>query len=79
MTLSQLEAPMTSSSATGPASVAGMLATTHEDCGRIDLNIVSHHGWYQSSSPALVDAIGAQIAIMDNGANKGGSPATLKH
>ncbi len=46
--------------------------------GRIDLNVVSHHGWYQSSSPALVDAIGAQVAIMDNGATKGGSPATLK-
>ena len=46
--------------------------------GHIDLNIVSHHGWYQSSSPALVDAIGAQVAIMDNGATKGGSPATFK-
>jgi competence protein ComEC len=42
--------------------------------GHIDLLIVSHHGWNQSSSPALVDAVGARVAIMDNGAKKGGSP-----
>jgi competence protein ComEC len=46
--------------------------------GPINLNIVSHHGWFQSSSPALIDAIHAQVAIMDNGATKGGSPATFK-
>lgn len=46
--------------------------------GKVNLNIVSHHGWYQSSSPALIDAIHAQVAIMDNGAAKGGSPATFK-
>ena len=43
--------------------------------GHIDILVVSHHGWYQSSSPALVDAIGARVAVMDNGAKKGGSPA----
>jgi beta-lactamase superfamily II metal-dependent hydrolase len=42
--------------------------------GHVDLLIVSHHGWNQSSSPALVDAIAARVAIMDNGAKKGGSP-----
>ena len=46
--------------------------------GTVNLNIVSHHGWYQSSSPALIDAIHAQVAIMDNGATKGGSPTTFK-
>ncbi len=25
--------------------------------GKVDVLVVSHHGWYQSSSPALVDAI----------------------
>lgn len=44
--------------------------------GHIDIFIVSHHGWYQSSSPALVDAITPRVAIMDNGAKKGGSPPT---
>ncbi len=43
--------------------------------GHIDLLIVSHHGWSQSSSPALVDAISPRVAIMDNGATKGGSPS----
>jgi beta-lactamase superfamily II metal-dependent hydrolase len=46
--------------------------------GHIDVLIVSHHGWNQSSSPALVDAIHPRVAIMDNGANKGGSTAPLK-
>lgn len=46
--------------------------------GHVDILIVSHHGWYQSSSPALVDAIHPQVAIMDNGATKGGSKATLE-
>ncbi len=40
----------------------------------VDLLVVSHHGWSQSSSPALVDAISPRVAIMDNGATKGGSP-----
>jgi competence protein ComEC len=43
--------------------------------GHVDLLIVSHHGWAQSSSPALIDAISPRVAIMDNGATKGGSPS----
>jgi competence protein ComEC len=43
--------------------------------GHIDLLVVSHHGWSQSSSPALIDAISPRVAIMDNGATKGGSPS----
>ena len=46
--------------------------------GPIDIYIVSHHGWEQSSSPALVDAIHPRVAIMDNGAKKGGSTPILK-
>jgi competence protein ComEC len=45
--------------------------------GHIDILIVSHHGWNQSSSPALVDAIGARVAIMDDGEKKGGSTPVL--
>jgi beta-lactamase superfamily II metal-dependent hydrolase len=44
---------------------------------KVDLLVVSHHGWYQSSSPALVDAIHPRVAIMDNGAKKGGSIPVL--
>ena len=46
--------------------------------GRVDILIVSHHGWYQSSSPALIDAIRPRVAIMDNGADKGGSPSVFE-
>ncbi|MCU1271370.1 MAG: beta-lactamase domain protein [Acidobacteriaceae bacterium] len=44
--------------------------------GKIDIYIVSHHGWSQSGSPALLNAIAPKVAIMDNGAKKGGSPST---
>ncbi len=42
--------------------------------GKVDVYIVSHHGFDRSSSPALVDAIAPRVAIMDNGATKGGEP-----
>ena len=43
--------------------------------GKVDIYIVSHHGWQQSGSPALVHGIAPRVAIMDNGAKKGGSPS----
>jgi len=43
--------------------------------GKIDVYIVSHHGWYQSGSPAFVNGIAPRVAIMDNGAKKGGTPS----
>jgi competence protein ComEC len=43
--------------------------------GKVDVYIVSHHGWQQSGSPALVHGIEPRVAIMDNGAKKGGSPS----
>lgn len=46
--------------------------------GHVEVYIVSHHGWYQSSSPALVHAIAPRVAIMDNGETKGGSTPTLE-
>jgi competence protein ComEC len=42
--------------------------------GTADLLVVSHHGFDQSSSKALVWAVHPRVAIMDNGAHKGGSP-----
>src|SRR6185312_4086766 len=35
--------------------------------GTVDVLIVSHHGWNQSSSPAYVHALHPRVAIMDNG------------
>ncbi len=45
--------------------------------GAIDLLVVSHHGTRPSSSHALVDAIHPRVAIMDNGATKGGETPVL--
>ena len=46
--------------------------------GRVDIYIVSHHGMNLSSSPAMVNALGARVAIMENGARKGGSAPALE-
>lgn len=43
--------------------------------GTVSVYLTSHHGLFQSGSPALVDAIHPRVAIMNNGARKGGSPA----
>lgn len=43
--------------------------------GTVDIYIVSHHGWNQSGSPSLVQGLHPRVAIMDNGAKKGGSPS----
>jgi hypothetical protein len=45
--------------------------------GRIDLNIVSHHGSQLSSSPPLIAAIRARVALVANGERKGGDKATF--
>lgn len=40
----------------------------------IDLFLVTHHGMNMSNARALVDAIHARVALMNNGAHKAGSP-----
>jgi competence protein ComEC len=42
--------------------------------GTVDVYLTSHHGLNQSGSPALVNAVHPRVAIMNNGAKKGGSP-----
>ncbi len=42
--------------------------------GTVDVYLTSHHGLNQSGSPALVQALHPRVAIMNNGAKKGGSP-----
>ena len=42
--------------------------------GTADLLVVSHHGSEQSNTKSLVWALHPRVAIMDNGAHKGGSP-----
>jgi competence protein ComEC len=43
--------------------------------GTVDLYLMNHHGLDQSNSRAFVGAIHPRVAIMDNGARKGGKPA----
>ena len=42
--------------------------------GQVDLYQVTHHGMFQSNAPALLNAVAPQVAVMNNGANKGGDP-----
>ncbi len=42
--------------------------------GAVDVYLTTHHGVNQSNSPAVVHAIHPRVAIMNNGARKGGSP-----
>jgi beta-lactamase superfamily II metal-dependent hydrolase len=46
--------------------------------GHADVYIVSHHGMNLSSSPAMVNALAARVAIMENGSRKGGSAPALE-
>jgi competence protein ComEC len=43
--------------------------------GPVDVYLVSHHGIDQSGSPQLLHALHPRVAIMNNGARKGGSPS----
>jgi beta-lactamase superfamily II metal-dependent hydrolase len=45
--------------------------------GKVDILVVSHHGFIPSSSHALVDGIHPRVAIMDNAATKGGNIPVL--
>jgi len=44
--------------------------------GKIDIFVVSHHGWITSNSPVLLNGIAPRVAIMDNSATKGGAPSS---
>jgi beta-lactamase superfamily II metal-dependent hydrolase len=46
--------------------------------GPVDLFVVSHHGWQESNSKALVYGLKPRVAVMENGARKGGSPSVFQ-
>lgn len=54
------------------------LACPTNRVGEVDLYLTTHHGSGQSNATALVHALKARVAVMNNGARKGGDPAILK-
>jgi len=51
------------------------LACPNDLIGTVDLYLTTHHGLDESNAKALVWALHPRVAIMNNGAHKGGSPA----
>jgi competence protein ComEC len=54
------------------------LACPSDRIGQVDVYLVAHHGGADASDPALFHALKPRAAILNNGAVKGGAPATLK-
>lgn len=54
------------------------LACPVNKIGAVDVYLVSHHGLDQSSSMPFVRALQPRVAIMNNGARKGGSEAVFR-
>ena len=50
------------------------LMCPNDRIGTVDVYLTSHHGLSQSGSRALVNAVHPRVAIMNNGARKGGDP-----
>ncbi|MFL6600438.1 MAG: ComEC/Rec2 family competence protein [Steroidobacteraceae bacterium] len=48
------------------------------ELGHVDLLLVSHHGSQYSNSPPLIDATASRVALMANGARKGGDSAVFE-
>jgi competence protein ComEC len=46
--------------------------------GTVDLYMVTHHGLASSGSPQLVHSVRPRVAVMQNGATKGGTPAAFE-
>jgi hypothetical protein len=42
--------------------------------GTVDFYLTTHHGMNISNSPAIVQALHPRVAVMNNGARKGGTP-----
>jgi len=51
------------------------LACPEHRIGPVDLYLTTHHGFDQSGCPQIVHGMRPRVAIMNNGARKGGSPA----
>ncbi|MCS7043658.1 MAG: MBL fold metallo-hydrolase [Bryobacteraceae bacterium] len=54
------------------------LACPQHLIGPVDLYLTTHHGLDQSGCPQIVHGLRPRVAIMNNGARKGGSPAAWR-
>jgi hypothetical protein len=54
------------------------LVCPHDKVGPVDLFFVSNHGTHLNNSPALLHALAPRIAIVGNGAKKGGDAETYE-
>lgn len=51
-----------------------LLACPVDRVGPVDLYLTTHHGLPSSGAPGLVHAVKPRVAVMNNGATKGGAP-----
>jgi beta-lactamase superfamily II metal-dependent hydrolase len=54
------------------------LACPNHKVGRVDVYLVTHHGMNMSGPAAMVHALHPRVAVMNNGAKKGGSPESFE-
>jgi competence protein ComEC len=54
------------------------LACPESKLGTVDVYLSTHHGLDLSNAPAMVHALKPRVAIINNGATKGGSPEALQ-
>jgi competence protein ComEC len=54
------------------------LVCPNNKLGTVDVYLTSHHGLDSSNAPPIVQALKPRVAIMNNGARKGGSPPAWK-
>jgi competence protein ComEC len=54
------------------------LACPVNKIGTVDVYLSTHHGLALSNCPAIVDALHPRVAIVNNGATKGGAPEALR-
>jgi competence protein ComEC len=61
-----------------PGANLAALACPNNLLGHADLYLVPHHGNKDAAIPAVMAAVSPRVAILNNGATKGGDPAAFK-